>query len=230
MNGDKTFTATFDVVPFIVGWDFSVSEPRGNRPGDYSFTTDNTGNLQLYEGDGKTTNWGASTRTFGGIERNCIRRYTERADMDNPRYLVAKFVVDGYKNIKVHSLAALDNACVHKIQKMQYSTDGVNYTDLSSIDMGSGTESSQWMVLEGTLPEGLSGQVYVRWIGDTESGLAGEPSDSDTEGFYLADIVVYADNNRRTTMRHRSLLPHRPRPALTLPQHQATWCSTSTRR
>lgn len=110
MNGDKTFTATFDVVPFIVGWDFSVSEPRGNRPGDYSFTTDNTGNLQLYEGDGKTTNWGASTRTFGGIERNCIRRYTERADMDNPRYLVAKFVVDGYKNIKVHSLAALDNA------------------------------------------------------------------------------------------------------------------------
>ena len=42
MNGDKTFTATFDVVPFIVGWDFSVSEPRGNRPGDYSFTTDNT--------------------------------------------------------------------------------------------------------------------------------------------------------------------------------------------
>lgn len=197
MNGDKTFTATFDVVPFIVGWDFSVSEPRGNRPGDYSFTTDNTGNLQLYEGDGKTTNWGASTRTFGGIERNCIRRYTERADMDNPRYLVAKFVVDGYKNIKVHSLAALDNACVHKIQKMQYSTDGVNYTDLSSIDMGSGTESSQWMVLEGTLPEGLSGQVYVRWIGDTESGLAGEPSDSDTEGFYLADIVVYADNEQK---------------------------------
>ena len=53
---------------------------------------------------------------------------------------------------------------MHKIQKMQYSTDGVNYTDLSSIDMGNGTESSQWMVLEGTLPEGLSGQVYVRWI------------------------------------------------------------------
>ena len=194
MNSDKTVTATFDVVPFIVGWDFAEDEPRGNRPGDYSFTTDNTGNLQLYNGDGSTTNWGASTRTFGGVERKCIRRYTEMNDMDNPRYLVAKFLTDGYKNIRVHSLAALDNACVHKIQKIQYSTDGESWNDIASLTMGDGMESSEWMTFDATLPEGLTGQVYVRWIGDTSSELVGQPSSSDTEGFYLADIVIFADN------------------------------------
>ena len=196
MNEGKTLTATFDVVPFIVGWDFAEDEPRGNRPGDYSFTTDNTGNLQLYNGDGSTTNWGASERTFGGVKRKCMRRYTEYEDMSNPRYLVAKFLIDGYKNIKVHSLAALDNACVHKMQKIQYSTDGEGWNDLATLDMGEGTGSSEWKAFEAALPEGLTGQVYVRWIGDTQSELVGTPSSTDTEGFYLADIVIFADNTQ----------------------------------
>lgn len=119
---------------------------------------------------------------------------------------------------------------MHKIQKMQYSTDGVNYTDLSSIDMGSGTESSQWMVLEGTLPEGLSGQVYVRWIGDTESGLTGEPSDSDTEGFYLADIVVYADNEQKDDHEAPKLVATSPEAGSDVASASGKWCSTSTRR
>lgn len=189
MDGDKSIEATFDVVPFIVAWDFAASEPRGNRPADYAFTTDNTGILNLLNGDGSTTNWGGSTRNFGTGDINCIRRYTNRADMDNPRSYVARFNVKGYTNVRVHALAAADNDCVHSVQKVQYSTDGNTYTDLGSITL---TEKNTWYNFDVTLPEGLD-NVYVRWIGDTSSALLGTPRDNDTEGFYLADIVVYAD-------------------------------------
>lgn len=189
MDGDKIIEAAFDVVPFIVAWDFAVSEPRGNRQADYAFTTDNTGLLSIYNGDGSTTNWGGSTRNFGTGDTNCIRRYTNYADMGNPRSFVARFNTEGYTNIRIHALAAADNDCVHSVQKLQYSTDGTNYTDLATLDMAA---KNQWLPFDATLPDGL-GAVYVRWIGDTSSPLLGTPGSNDTEGFYLADIVVYGD-------------------------------------
>lgn len=189
MDGNKAVEATFDVVPFIVAWDFAVSEPRGNRPADYAFATDNTGLLSLYNGDGSSTNWGGSTRNFGTGDVNCIRRYTGYADMSTPRSFVARFNTAGYANVRVHALAAADNDCVHSVQKVQYSTDGTNYNDLESFTIEAKSSWNEWNV---TLPEGLE-VVYVRWIGDTSSPLLGTPKSTDTEGFYLADIVVYAD-------------------------------------
>lgn len=188
MDGNKEVTATFDVIPFIVAWDFAVTEPRGNRVADYAYTTDNTGLLSIFNGDGSSTNWGSSTRNFGGDNLNCIRRYTDYVNMQAPRSFVARFNVDGYTNIRIHSLAGADNGCVHSVQRMQYSTDGENYTDLASLDM----TQNEWLPFEAQLPEGLS-TVYVRWIGDTTSELLGAAKAGDTEGFYLADIVCYAD-------------------------------------
>ena len=188
MDGEKEVTATFDVIPFIVAWDFAESEPRGNRPADYAFTTDNTGVLNIVNGDGSTTNWGGSTRNFGGQNLNCIRRYTEYVNMQNPRSYVARFNVEGYQNVRIHALAGADNGCVHSVQKMQLSTDGVNYTDLMTLNM----TQNEWLPMDAHLPEGLQ-TVYIRWIGDTTSELLGSAKDGDTEGFYLADIVVYAD-------------------------------------
>lgn len=188
MDGNKEVTATFDVIPFIVAWDFAVSEPRSNRPADYAFATDNTGTLNIVNGDGSTTSWGGSTRTFSGRELNCIRRYTEYANMNNPRSYVAHFSVDGYTNVRVHSLAGADNGCVHSIQKMQLSVDGEHYTDLATLTM----TQNEWLTFDALLPDGLT-NVYIRWIGDTTSELLGTAKTGDTEGFYLADIVVFAD-------------------------------------
>ena len=188
MDGNKTVTATFDVVPFIVAWDFAQSEPRGNRTADYAFTTDNTGSLNIFNGDGTTTQWGGSTRNFSGKELNCIRRYTDYDKMGNPRSFVARFNAGGYTNVRIHALAAADNDCVHSVQKMQWSADGVNYTDLATLEM----TKNEWLSFDAKLPEGQT-NVYVRWIGDTESALIGAAKAGDTEGFYLADIVVYAD-------------------------------------
>lgn len=199
MDANKTCTATFDVVPFIVAWDFASAEPRGTRPADYAATTDNAGTLYLYNGDGTSTNWGGGNKTFGGTARNCIRRYTDYSAMSNPRSFVAKFLVNGYTNVKIHSYAGWDNTCVHKIQKMQYSLDGTTYTDLTTLDLGDATTANEWKTFDATLTSDIiaaagTSPIYIRWIGDTSSALLGTPGSTDTEGFYLADIAVFADN------------------------------------
>ena len=205
MDGNKEMTATFDVVPFIVAWDFAESEPRGSRPADYAYATDNNGLLNIYNGDGSTTNWGGSNRNFGGKQLNCIRRYTNYSDMKNPRSFVARFSVEGYTNIRIHSLAGADNGCVHSVQKMQYSADGENYKDLATLNM----TQNEWLDFDAQLPEGLS-TVYIRWIGDSSSELLGSCKDTDTEGFYLADIVCYADKQAANDTEAPQLLSSSP--------------------
>lgn len=200
MDGNKTVTATFDWIPFLVAWDFNPSEPRNGRPGDYYSNTQNVGVMSFYNGDGTSTNWGGSVKTFGGVTYSCARRYTGAADMNNPRYFRAEFTVKAieqtqYSNIRVTSYIASDNACVHKIQKMQYATNAAGpYTDLQSIDLTS-YHNAQWVECSASLPDSatLADKVYIRWIGDPTGGTIGTPGSSDTEGFYLANVVVYAD-------------------------------------
>jgi pectin methylesterase-like acyl-CoA thioesterase len=202
MDGDKTLTAFFDQIPFLVAWNFEPSEPRNNRPGDFYSRSDHTGLLRFFNGDGSATNWGGSSKTWGGVTYACARRYTNRADMDRPRYFQAEFSARGdeqvvYKNIRVVSYIASDNACVHAIQKMQWATDPEGpFVDLQSIDL-TPYHNAQWVECSASLPDDLTeeekSRIYVRWVADTTSPLLGTPADSDTEGFYLAHITVYAD-------------------------------------
>ena len=197
MDGNKELTATFDVIPFIVAWDFNPSGNRGNRVGDYYFETDNTGVMMFYNGDGSSTNWGASTRTFGGKEFYCARRYTDRDKMDNPRSFVARFSVSNYDKIRIHSFVAADNNCVHSSQLLQYSLTGEanDFKTLSSLTLDR-QPSTSWIPMECELDtKGIDGTIYIRWIGDASSSLIGSPNSNDTEGFYLADVVIYADKN-----------------------------------
>lgn len=197
MDQDRELTLHYDVVPFIVGWDFDTEKnpARNERPGDYYFKSDNTGVMYFYNGDGSSTNWGGSERTFNGKSFSCARRYTDYAQMNTPRYFLAKFSATGYENIRIHSYIAADNNCVHRGQKMQFSTDGTHFTDLADITLTG--MSSEWIAFDAMLPDTLSENskksIYVRWIGDATTELLGPSSDNDTEGFYLADVFVYAD-------------------------------------
>ncbi|NDW13766.1 DUF5123 domain-containing protein [Bacteroides sp. 214] len=203
MNSEQTITATFDVIPFIVGWNFNnPGVVRGNRPGDFAATTDNTGLMKLYNADGSSTNWGGSTKTFGGVTYDCARRYTDYAQMSTPRYLQAEFSAKDqelftYENIRIVSYIAADNACVHKIQKIQYATNEAGpFVDLATVDL-TDSHSTEWVELSATLPATLTAaekaKLYIRWIADSSSELLGTPAANDTEGFYLANVMIYAD-------------------------------------
>lgn len=194
MDQDKSITATFDVIPFVVAWDFS-SGRRDNSPAEYAFTTDNTGMMQLFNADGSSTSWGNSEREFGGTRKWCARRYTDADKLVSaPRYFQMRFSGAEYKNIRISSKVGVDNDCALSGQKMQYSTDGTTFHDIVSIDI-SGKINTGWINMEATLPELTEAEkqtIYIRWAADTESRpLSDNPSG--TEGFYLADVIVYAD-------------------------------------
>jgi len=196
MTDNTTVSATFDLIPFIVGWNFDPTDPRGNRPADFYYNDDNKGLMKLFNGDGSNTSWGASTKNFGGITYTSARRYTDADKMDNPRYFEAEFSAKGYKNILIHSYVGADNVCVYKKQKLQYATSATGpYTDLETIDL-TDSYNSEWVELSASLPslgeEDLA-TIYVRWVSDTDSEMFGTPSGS--EGFYLADVVVYAEED-----------------------------------
>lgn len=199
VNGDTEVTATFDVIPFIVAWDFNneKNSSRGNRPADYAFSTDNTGVMLFYQGPNcASTSWGGGKATFGGKELWAARRYTDWSKSEQiPRAFVASFSVKDYDQIKIHSLVAANNSCVRQRQLLQISTTSSTegFSTLRTLTLTE-NPSSEWINFDYELDtKNMDGMVYIRWIEDETSDFFDGGNHSSTEGFYLADVIIFAD-------------------------------------
>ena len=199
VNGNTEVTATFDVIPFIVAWDFNNDKntSRGNREADYAFATDNTGVMLFYQGANcASTNWGSGKASFGGRQLWAARRYTDYSkDEQIPRAFVASFSVKDYDLIKIHSLVAANNSCVRQRQLLQLSTTSSTegFTTLKTLTL-SENPSSEWLNFDYELDtKDMDGMVYIRWIEDETSDFFDGGNHSSTEGFYLADVIIFAD-------------------------------------
>ncbi|MDR0542841.1 MAG: hypothetical protein LBH19_11625, partial [Dysgonamonadaceae bacterium] len=191
VNEDKAITASFDEIPFIVGWDFTAQEPRSGRGGDYYSESNNIGVISLYKPDGTAVNWLANAGSFHP-SYPCIRKWTAGADFDKEqRYYQASFSTEGYTNIRVTSLMG-GNYQVHSKQILQYSINGTQFTDLTTVDI-SGVYNSGWTPCNAILPQEAEGKskVYIRWIADITSNQLGNAADND--GTALTNIFIYAD-------------------------------------
>ena len=201
VDGNTEVTASFDVIPFIVAWDFNndKNSARGNRPADYAFTTDNTGVMLFYQGPNQTsTNWGGGRASFGSRELWAARRYTDWSKSDQiPRAFVASFSVKDYDKIKIHSLVAANNSCVRQRQLLQLSTTSATegFETIKTLTLTE-NPNSDWVDFDYELDtKDIDGLVYVRWIEDETSDFFDGGNHSGTEGFYLADVIVLADQN-----------------------------------
>ena len=199
IDGNKEVTATFDVIPFIVAWDFNNDKntARGNRDADYAFATDNTGVMLFYQGANcASTNWGSGKASFGGKELWAARRYTDYSkDEQIPRAFVASFSVKDYDKINIHSLVAANNSCVRQRQLLQLSTTSATegFTTLKTLTLEE-NPNSEWVNMDYELDtKDIDGKVYIRWIEDETSDFFDGGSHSGTEGFYLADVIIFAD-------------------------------------
>lgn len=192
VSSDASYTATFTATPFIVAWDFPTTANVQNRAADYYLNSSNQGVVRLFKTDGLNEFW--TFGTFAG--KNGMRRWTSYADIvtnKKCRYYQAEFSSKGYKNITVASKITYDNYCVNATQKLQYSLDGTNFTDVSTYTFVQ-ADKNQWCTLSGTLPSAADNAtiVYIRWIGDVNTATVpgGTPNSGDTEGFFLTDILV----------------------------------------
>lgn len=191
VNENKSFTATFDERPFIVGWDFKALEPRGGRSGDFYAESANMGSISLHEPNGNAVNWLANAGSFTP-SYPCVRIWTAGANFATTRrYFQASFSTEGYNNVNIKSMVS-GNYQVYSVQKMQYSLNGTDFTDLASADITTAYNSG-WVNLDAILPTAAENQsrVYIRWIADVTSTILGNSVDND--GMALTNIYVYAD-------------------------------------
>lgn len=208
MNGDKSFAATFDEVPFIVGWDFRLLTPTQSRAGDYYSETTNTGLISAYAANGAPVSWLASAAGFSP-SYPLLRLWTASTDFENNRrYLKAQFSTESYKNIQVRSLVSA-NYQTYAVQVLQYSLDDVTYTDLARVDITS-VYNSAWAELNATLPAEAQGKqrVYLRWIADVTSTRMGNATDVDGTGY--TNIFVFAEKEAVVDNDAPALVAHVP--------------------
>ena len=186
-----SLTATFDQIPFIVGWDFKAQTPSSGRTGDYYAEFSNSGSFSMYNADGTSAGWLASTALYSPALPG-IRMWTPVANFATPRYYQATFSTVGYKNIRVQSMIGASYHA-YPVITVQYSTNGTNFTELNRVDITS-VYNSGWADLNGVLPDSLNGKskVYIRWIADINSTpILGNATDVDGTG--ITNVFVYAD-------------------------------------
>ncbi|MEI8273488.1 MAG: pectinesterase family protein [Paludibacter sp.] len=182
VDGDKSFVATFSEKSFIVGWDLVTADPKYSRPGDYYSVASNKGVFSAYEPAGTTVSW----LTYTASNIPCALLWTTSPTTIH-RYFQASFKTSGYKNINVHSNMFAYNQFFYPGQKLQYSTDGTNFTDLATCTL----TASTWKFFPATLPQALEDQpmVYLRWTAD----LTSTPVGSGNDGTGISNIYVFAD-------------------------------------
>lgn len=191
VNGNKSFTATFNEIPFITGWNFKASTPTVSRTGDLYSETINIGMISAHDPNGSPVSWAANASTFSPSYPS-IRFGTPAAEFKTKRrYLQADFSTLSYRNIQVTSLvSAISQA--YSAQVLQYSLDNVNFKEAARVDITS-VYNAGWKTLSATLPADAEGKkrVYIRWVADATSPILGDPASADGTSF--ANVFVHAD-------------------------------------
>ncbi len=195
-GGDLTMTATLVEHPYYLVWDFSNltknNETFTDYPANCAADAANPGEMNCVE-EGAKSSLSTRNNKFDGLElHNAVARRTHQDFFSDPDYIYIKFSTQGLKDLKVKCAYATDNS-IFEIQKMEYSLDSINYTVFAT-DTVTGDFNKVWNSFVGILPVAAENQesVYVRWIPDTSSDrlFAEGSEDSDTEYFYLSQIVV----------------------------------------
>ncbi len=191
VNENKNYTASFDEVPFIVGWDFADKEPTSDRPADFYSATDNTGLFSVVKNNGTTTSWLARTSSSFSPGYSCVQFWTPTSEFATPRAYQTSFSTVGYENIQINSMLS-GSYHGYSVMTIQYSLDGTNFVQLGNVDLTS-VWGVSWADLNVVLPDEAEGQakVFVRWIADTSSPEIG--SASDVDGTAITNVFVFAD-------------------------------------
>lgn len=217
MNSDKTLSAKYSVVDYIVGWDFWKTG-GGDRPADFYSDTDNqTSTLILIKEDGTTSSWLDKSQVAAGGYEGAPAAVNWKSLTDKYYYQIS-FNAKNYTNIRVKA-AMLFNYNAYSVQRCEFSTDGTNFNLLGTYNM---TSAKVWYDSTFTLPSSADHveKVYIRWIPDYTSAVLGTTATND--GTSISGIYVFAD---------ASVFNDGVAPVLksTVPAHNATGASATGR-
>ena len=180
MTEDKAFTATYSAKDFIVAWDFYK---RGNagRAADFAAADNDAVSLVMYNEAGEAKSWlDKSQEAAGGYEGRpaavCWVTGAENGDVGH-HYWQTCVNASAFTDIKVIT-AMTYNYNAYSVQNVEYSLDGQEWTKVGSITIEG---AKKWTDATFSLPAEANNKekVYIRWISDKTSKVAGAASKND---------------------------------------------------
>lgn len=176
MDGDKTLTANYSAIDYVVGWDFWRAGNNG-RPADYCSADNDVTSLVLRNEAGNVSSWlDKSQVAAGGYEGRpgAVNWLTSGLGEYYWQTLVNATAFTDMKLIT----AMVYNFNAYTVYDVEYSVDGETWDKLGSITMGG---AKQWTDAEFPLPAAANNQekLYIRWKADKSSTVAGSSSSND---------------------------------------------------
>lgn len=185
MNQDHEVTAYFSNVDYIVGWDFYATG-NGGRVADFASEAENdASSLILRLADGTTVNWLDKSQLAAGGYEGAPAAVNWKPLADKYYYQIS-FDATNFTDIMVQS-SMLYNYNAYSVQKVEYSLDGENWTEIGQVELNA---AKTWYKTTFALGSDANNQskVYIRWIPNYESTVAGTESDND--GTAISAIYV----------------------------------------
>ena len=185
MDQDQEITANYSAIDYIVAWDF-ITPGADSRKADFAAAENDAVTLILRNEAGETSGWLDKSKQNGGPYEGRYGAVNWRTTGLGEYYWQTMINAEAFKDIKVAS-SMLYNYNAYTKQDLQYSLDGEQWTTVGSFNLEG---AKNWQDLEFTLPAETNNQkqVYLRWISDKESPVAGTTSAND--GISLADIYI----------------------------------------
>lgn len=184
MNQDHSLTADYSASDFVAAWDFILSGNNG-RVADFAAADNEADALILRNADGDVQSWLDKSNEKGGYEgRNAAVNWLTKGLGEY--YWQTMVNAAAFTDIKVSS-AMMYNYNAYNTYNLQYSVDGTTWTTVGSFKLEG---AKKWNDKEISLPEAANNQatLYLRWIADKTSSIAGTTSNND--GIALSDIFI----------------------------------------
>lgn len=185
MNEDVELTANYSALDYIVAWDF-IKPGSDSRKADFASEDNDAVTLVMRNPAGATSGWlDKSLEAAGGYEgRNAAVNW--RTTGLGEYYWQTMVNAEAFTDIKVASAMAYNYNAYTK-QDLQYSLDGETWNTVGSFEIEG---AKNWQDKEFTLPSEANNQskLYIRWISDKNSAVAGTKADND--GIALSDIFI----------------------------------------
>ncbi|GGA67721.1 hypothetical protein GCM10008015_05590 [Flavobacterium palustre] len=190
MTENRSITGTYDNATFIAGWTFKNDQYANPRVAELYSNVDNRPQISAYNVADNVFAPNVRLQNRGGKNGFCVWN----TDRGNFFYFMTSFSTVGYKNINVSSgLIGLYYGCDE--WTFQYSLDGVNFIDISSLTT---INKNTITPIGGTLPVEAEGKakVYLRWFPNVAGPKHGLPADGitfDVTATVLSNVIVKAD-------------------------------------
>ncbi len=180
MDADKSITANYSAIDFIVGWDF-MQAGNNSRKADFFAADNDAVTLDMHKADGSIAGWlDKSQFGAGGYEGRpgavCWVQGADNGDVGHC-YWQTKVNAEAFSDIKIIT-SMVYNYNAYQTYNVEVSTDGENWEKVGSINM---TGAKNWADANIALATKYSNQkeLYIRWTADKTSKIDGTASKND---------------------------------------------------